>query len=487
MEELDRLSTMRNELVRRLGSQRYELLVGTHTSLECVDGVLRIGSPSQFQMQWLRRRLHDTLKECCRRAWGEDLAIEYHVAPAVACPTPTGDSVESVAADDAAPVEAAPVEATPVKKSLPMRTTASPSNRLSRPANSQPPHAARRVISTFENYVAGKGNELALRTAQSIAAQPGQYGPLLLYGPPGVGKTHLHYAILHQLRQANPPIHALRLTAEQFTAEFLSALDRRTLPGFRHKYRSIDVLLVDDVQFLAGKKATLDEMLYTIDTLHERSRQVVLACDRSPGELQSVSMELVARISGGLAIPLTPPDYATRVGIVRQFATRLKMVVNEEIVATIATQVAGSARQLQGALNRLAATSAAHGQPVTASLARTVTTEFVQQNTPAVRLVDIQRAVCQVFGVEATSLKSQRKTRNVAEPRMLAMWLARKYTRAALGEIGEFFGRRSHSTVISAHRKVEALVSQGAALCVADRPCHVEEAIRQVELALRTA
>lgn len=470
MEEPDRLSKLRHELTRRLGSQRYELLVGAHTSLECAAGVLRVGSPSQFQMQWLRRRLHDTLKECCLQAWGEDLAIEYHVAQAAASPAPAEAAVECVAAGST----------TPVETSLRMSTTV-------RPPISKPPRTTRRVASTFENFVAGQGNELAVRTTQSIAAQPGQYGPLLLYGPPGVGKTHLQYAVLHQLRQANPRIRALRLTAEQFTAEFLGALDRRALPGFRHKYRSIDVLLVDDIQFLAGKKATLDETLYTIDTLHERARQVVLASDRSPGELQSMSLELVARISGGLAIPLAPPDYATRVGIVRQFAARLKLTVDEEIVATFATQIAGSARQLQGALNRLAATSAAHGQPVTASLARTVATEFVQQNTPAVRLVDIQRAVCQVFGVEATSLKSQRKTRNVAEPRMLAMWLARKYTRAALGEIGEFFGRRSHSTVISAHRKVETLVSQGAELSVADRPCHVEEAIRQVELALRTA
>jgi chromosomal replication initiator protein len=283
----------------------------------------------------------------------------------------------------------------------------------------------------------------------------------------------------------------LRLTAEQFTAEFLGALDRRVLPGFRHKYRSIDVLMVDDIQFLIGKKATLDELLYTIDTLHERGRQVVLTCDRSPGDLKSASDELVARISGGLAIPLSPPDYATRVGLVRQFASRLQIAgvggFDEEIVAIIATQVAGSARQLQGAINRLVVTSQAHGQPVTASLARATTTEFVQQNTPAVRLADIQRAVCQVFGVEASSLKSQRKSRSVAEPRMLAMWLARKYTRAALGEIGEYFGRRSHSTVISAQRKIEGLVSKGGEINVADRACHVEEAIRQVEQALRTA
>ena len=497
MEGSDRLSALRNELTRRLGSERYELLVGSHTSLECVADTLRVGSPSQLQLQWLRRRLHDTLKGSCLQIWRQELAIEYHVAPAASTPSPAEDTTESVAA-----VEAAEPEAPRPMPTTSSQPTSSQSKTRRRPTADNAlgdgrAKPAARIASVFDNFIVGRGNELAFRTAQSVAGQLGHYGPLLLFGPPGVGKTHLQYAILHQLRHANARIRAVRLTSEQFTAEFLGALDRRALPGFRHKYRSIDVLLVDDIQFLVGKRATLDELLYTIDTLHERGRQVVLTSDRSPGDLQSTTGELVSRISGGLAIPLLPPDYATRVGLVRQFLSRMRVTLGkdkevdqeagEEIVAIIATQIAGSARQLQGAINRLVATSQAHGQPVTASLARTTMAEFVQQNTPAVRLVDIQRAVCQVFGVEAGSLKSQRKSRNVAEPRMLAMWLARKYTRAALGEIGEFFGRRSHSTVISAQRKIEGLVSKGGELSVADRPCHVEEAIRQVEQALRTA
>ena len=341
--------------------------------------------------------------------------------------------------------------------------------------------------STFANFVVGKGNELASRTAQAVVEQPGRYGPLLLFGPPGVGKTHLCYAMLQQLRQSPGRPQVVRLTAEQFTGEFLAALDRRTLPSFRHKYRSIDVLFIDDIQFLVGKRATLDELLHTIDTLHERGRQVVLTCDRSPGELQKVSTELVSRISGGLAIPLESPDYASRLGVVRQLAVRMKVSFDDVVTELIATQVAGSARQLAGAINRLVATSMARESAITVDLARTTLAEFVQQNAPSVRLSDIQRAVCEVFGVEPSSLKSGRKSRSIAEPRMLAMWLARKYTRAALGEIGEYFGRRSHSTVVSAQKKIERLVSEGAEISVADRPCQVDEAIRQVEAVLRTA
>ena len=460
MEGSDLLSKLRNELTQRLGRQRYELWVGPHITLNWNDCTLEVGCPTKFEMQWLRRRMHEVLTASCHKIAGDQAKINYFVDAEQPAPANERKLTEPLAS------EAMPVAA---------------------PASQQPKATSFKNQSSFRNFVVGKSNELAFRTAKAVAGQPGQFGPLLLFGPPGVGKTHLQHAIASQVRAEGGRWRTLRMTAEQFTAEFLDALNRRALPGFRQKYRSIDVLLIDDIQFLTGKRATLDELLYTIDTLHEQGRQVILTCDRSPGDLQKVSLELVSRISGGLAIPIEQPDYQTRLGIVRQLAAKRKITTDEEIVALVATQVAGSARQLSGALNRLAATGLAQNVPITAELARTTMAEFVQQNTPSVRLADIQKAVCEVFGVEVSSLKSSRKSRSVAEPRMLAMWLARKYTRAALGEIGEFFGRRSHSTVVSAQKKIDGLVSQGAEISVADRACHVEDAIRQVELKLRTA
>jgi len=513
MDDSDRLSALRRELAQRLGSQRYELWIGPHTLFEytaiestgfeskgfksmalkstadCenVAGELRVGCPSQFECQWLRSRLHAPLLASCRKILGDGVTIKYSVVQqtegvvqqteGVARQTEGGNQQAEQADSEAAALDTVGLprvgSAPPVARSV----------SVSRSRVSRRPAAK----STFANYVVGPSNELASRTAQLVVEQPGQYGPLLLFGPPGVGKTHLCYAMLRQLRQHSSRVSAVRLTAEQFTGEFLASLDQRSLPSFRQKYRSIDVLFVDDIQFLVGKRATLDELLHTIDTLHERGRQVVFTCDRSPGELQKVSAELVSRISGGLSIPLNSPDFATRIGIVRQLAVRLQVSLEEEVIRLIATQVAGSARQLAGAINRLVATSMALESAITLDLARTTLVEFVQQNAPSVRLADIQRAVCEVFGVEAASLKSDRKARSVAEPRMLAMWLARKYTRAALGEIGEYFGRRSHSTVVSAQKKIERLVSENAEISVADRPCQVDEAIRQVEAVLRTA
>ena len=488
MDDTVRLSVLREELSLSLGRQRYDLWVGPHTTLEWAGSALKVGCPTQFELQWLRRRLHSTLLECSRKVWGDELRgnsvdIQYHVESSSVPTTSTAElpkdrdkqeadhSMPSPGSNSTRPHEGRTAGKRPVSEH-PKST-----RQLANSRNSQ----------SFDNFVVGPSNDLAFRTAKAVAGQLGQYGPLLLFGPPGVGKTHLQFAMLRQLRQGPLRLRSLRLTAEQFTTEFLDALNRRTLPGFRQKYRTIDVLLIDDIQFLAGKRATLDELLYTIDTLHERSRQVILGCDRSPGDLQKVSGELVSRISGGLAISLGAPEYETRTGIVKQLASSRRIALDEETVALVASQVVGSARQLSGAMNRLLATSQALGQRISADLARTALAEFVQQNAPAVRLVDIQRAVCDVFGVEASSLKSNRKSRSVSEPRMLAMWLARKYTRSALGEISEFFGRRSHSTVISAQRKIEGLVSNGAKISIADRDCNVEEVIRRVESVLRTA
>jgi len=476
-EDLDRLSALREQLGIRLGPERYELWIGPHTSLQLRDNQLLVGSPSKFQMQWLRRKLHEPLLTCCQQLWDEQFEIHYQVDPHPVDSEPQCTESTSVPA----------VRASSEKETQGPRGNSCPPDQTVVPAQKKNQPAVRYAM--FHSFVTGKGNELAYRTARAVVAQPGRYSPLLLHGSPGVGKSHLLHSIRRQLSGNKPrsPARAIHLTAEQFTAQFLEALDRRSLPGFRQKCRSIDVLLLDDIQFFRGKRATLDELLYTIDSLQDRGHQVVLTSDRTPGELQALSTELVSRIASGLSIPIDPPDYATRMGIAKSLAGRMQIALSDDVIEVIASQVAGSARQLSGAINRLAATSMAWEEPITAEFARQTLVEFVQESAPAVRLTDISRAVCEVFGVEPSSLKSKRKTRSVTEPRMLAMWLARKYTRSALSEIGDFFGRRSHSTVISAQRKIEGLVSQGAEISVADRPCRVEEAIRQVETVLRTA
>jgi chromosomal replication initiator protein len=259
------------------------------------------------------------------------------------------------------------------------------------------------------------------------------------------------------------------------------------LPSFRQKCRGVDLLLIDDLQFFVGKERTLEELQYTIDTLLAGGRQIVLASDRPLAELRALGPELLSRLAGGLICQIEPPEYAARLEIARRFALQIDLAVSEEVLATVAAQFNAGARELRGALHRLQAISMAFDEPISREVAQSAISDLARHSARSVRLADVQKAVCDVFGVEPAQLRSERKGREISDPRILAMWLARKYTRAPWSEIAHFFGRRSHSTVISAHRRVEKMISLHEHVGLSDRECGVEEAIRKLENALRTA
>jgi chromosomal replication initiator protein len=478
-DDSDRLSALRDALRRRLGAERFELWLGNRTRLELSGNALRVVCASRAELQFLRRKLHHPLAECCHGLWSP--------APTVAFEEEAGDHAPLVSHRRAyAPAVAAIGEPRPS-----LRTQ-----------NVVPP-LPRVADRTFESFTLGASNRLAAQAARDLAQHPGRFTPLLLHGPSGCGKSHLLEAVDHAARAARGRLRAVALTAEQFTTQFLDALHRRALPGFRHKARSVDLLLVDDVQFFDNKHATIEELIYTIDALHGRNGQVVLTSDRSAADLHAISPELASRLSGGLSVAIEPPDYTVRVGVVRSISERLGVQLSEAVVQLVARQVVGSARLISGAINRLMAASMAAAScwdaanapapsttegipPISLELAEGAIADFCRQHAPQVRLPDIQRAVCDLFGVEPASLRSSRKTKSVAEPRMLAMWLARRYTRAALSEIGDFFGGRSHSTVVSAKRKFDGLISRGGEITVGELPCLVDEAVRKIEARLRT-
>jgi chromosomal replication initiator protein len=279
----------------------------------------------------------------------------------------------------------------------------------------------------------------------------------------------------------------LYLTAEQFTTSFVEAIRGSGLPSFRQKCRGANLLLIDDVQFFVNKQRTMEELQHTIDTLLADGRQIVLSSDRSLAELRSLGPELLSRLAGGLICQIEPPEFATRLGILRQHCSQVGLTLEEDVLLMVAAEIHAGARELRGALHRLHAMSQAADEPITRDMAQRALADLARHTVRSVRLADVQKAVCDVFGVEPAQLRSDHKGRFLSEPRMLAMWLARKYTRAPWSEIGQFFGRRSHSTVIAAHRRVERLISTQADVELSDRSCNVEEAIRRLESALRSA
>ena len=448
-------------LAKRVTQERFDLWFGTVTRMKLVADVLTVEVPNQFKLDWLRHHFRADIEAVCADLLALTPRIEFRVNSTL---TPLDVSAASGASEPQADAVATTVRL-----------------RIASPRG-----GSRRRFASLDSFVIGNGNRVAHTAANMVVQRLGAVTPLLLYGSNGVGKTHLLEGIWSAVRKASPMHRVVYLSAEQFTSYFLEALRGTGLPNFRRKYRDVQLLIIDDVQFFAGKRATLTELVHTFDTLLREGRQLVVAADRSPAELAVLGPELTTRMSGGLVCAVEPADAATRLGILRQMAgSRHGVDVPDEVLKYIATPLTGDARALRGALNRLQATSQALTRPITMAMAEEALAELIHECRQAVRLPDIERAVCNVLGLEPRSLQSGRKSKGVSHPRMLAMWLARKHTRAALSEISSFFGRRSHSTVISAQKKVTRWMADDAPLQTSGRMWKVDEAIRRIEANLR--
>ncbi len=457
-DDMDIVSALRTALAGRVGQQRFELWFGSRTRLELTGDALVIHAPSQFFVNWIRANFRAEIDAACAEILGRSLEVEFLI-------------------DAAEPASAPEVKTTPEggSSSTPPQAVA---------ATIGQPHASasnRRPFANFQSFVVGPSNRLAYASAEMVVERPGELSPLVIWGPTGVGKTHLLEGIWTAARKADRQKTIVYLSAEQFVSDFLQSLRGSGLPNFRRKYRGVDLLLIDDLQFFCGKRYTQIELLYTIDTLIRERHQIVLACDRPPSEMSDLGPELVTRLESGVVCRLEPAEHQTRRGIVAQMAQRLKMTVPTDVQEFIAARLTRHAREISGALCRLQASSQAWQKPITLTMAQEALGDMIQAGSRVVRLADIEKAVCETFKLDPSSLQSGRKAKNVSHPRMLAMWLARKYTRAALSEIGEYFGHRSHSTVISAQKRVDGWLSEGATLSLADHALGVDEAIRQVE------
>ncbi len=468
------VSALCKSLGDKVGQKRFDLWFGASTRIGYDGRSLRIVAPNQCFRDWISGNFRRQIEEACIEVLGHCPPIDFHI--------------ESNAADN---------------KDRPMSDSANGKNHFSTafasgpgpaiipmaphqenpPSKKPEPAAAQsgRRFSALESFVPGQCNRLALTSAEMVVRQMGQFSPLLFFGPTSVGKTHLLEGIWSAARKSSRNLSAVYLSAEQFTSHFLEALRGSGLPSFRRKYRGVGLLIIDDLQFFVGKRATQIELLHTIDTLMRERRQLVFAADRSPAELAELGPELTTRMASGMVCRVEKPDYATRLGIVAQLARQMKLHLPAGVQEYVASRLINHARELSGALCRLQATSEAMGKPITQAMAEEALREMIHNSTRAVHLGDIEKAVCQTFGLDPQSLQADDKSKTISHPRMLAMWLARKHTRAALSEIGRYFGRRSHSTVVSAQKRVDRWVACGRSIDVAERVWAVDEAIRLVE------
>jgi chromosomal replication initiator protein len=323
---------------------------------------------------------------------------------------------------------------------------------------------------------------MALTAARQVAERPdGSCGPLFIYGPVGMGKSHLLEGLYCEVRRKHPDLRVVYLTSEQFTNHFTQAFRDRTLPAFRQKFRTVDILLVDDIDFLDAKRAVQEEFLHTYQQLESHGKLLVACGDRHPRLMTKISDELKTRFLSGMVCRLEPPDLDTRERIAAGKARRLDADFSPEVLKYVARRFSNSIRELEGALHCLQVYHRMTGKRVGICAAREVLGDLERDCLRVVRMADIERAVCDLFGLDSADLKSSRRTRSVSEPRMLAMYLARRHTRAAYSEIGEYFGGRNHATVISADRKVAAWLADDVKVKVASQSWRLADVLNTIE------
>ena len=340
---------------------------------------------------------------------------------------------------------------------------------------------------TLKDFWFGSSNRIARAGVEQVTETPDQFTPLLIHGPSGTGKSHLLEAVTNFYRRRLGKKRCVYLTAEQFTSLFVGALrDNRGLPVFRQKYRDLDLFAIDDIQFLSGKTATLNEFQFTLDTLVRQGKQVILSSDRSLLELSSLGSDLVNRLAGGLSCPLTWPDHEGRVFIINRMCRERNFKLPAEVVNLVAGQITRDVRRLSGAVNRLRAVSISTGQPaMTVEFAAEALKDLLVMSNLGTSMATIESAVCELTGVKPADLRSSSRRKTISSARMLAMYLSREHTNSALSEIGDYFGNRSHSTVIAAQKKIATMIVDNAELKFSSSNYPVKDAIEQIRSKLR--
>lgn len=316
---------------------------------------------------------------------------------------------------------------------------------------------------TFENFVVGKPNELAHAAARRVAEGGAvTFNPLFLYGGVGLGKTHLMHAIAWEFRNSQPDARVLYLSAEQFMYRFVSALRFKDMHGFKEMFRSVDMLMVDDVQFIAGKDSTQDEFFHTFNALIDQQKQIVISADRAPGEIDGLEERIKSRLQWGLVVDLHPTDYELRLGILQskaeaQLAQNPGVIIGPGVIEFLAHRISSNVRVLEGALTRLFAFASLVGREINLDMTQECLADILRASERKVTIDEIIRKVADHYTLRITDLLSARRSRSVARPRQVAMYLAKMLTSRSLPEIGRKFGGRDHTTVIHAVRKVEEL------------------------------
>ncbi|QKY70838.1 chromosomal replication initiator protein DnaA [Lentibacillus sp. CBA3610] len=399
------------------------------------EDTLTVLAPNEFARDWLEGRYTDLINEILLEITGAELSTKFIIP----------DSQESEN------------DALQAQKKVPAGNKNDNTDNGKTMLNSK---------YTFDTFVIGSGNRFAHAASLAVAEAPARaYNPLFIYGGVGLGKTHLMHAIGHYVREHNPEANVVYLSSEKFTNEFINAIMDNKATQFRNKYRNVDILLIDDIQFIAGKESTQEEFFHTFNALHEDNKQIIISSDRPPKEIPTLEDRLRSRFEWGLITDITPPDLETRIAILTKKAKAEGLDIPNEVMLYIANQIDTNIRELEGALIRVVAYSSLVNQDIDASLAADALKDIIPSNQPrTITIHGIQEAVGEKYSVKLEDFAAKKRTKSIAFPRQIAMYLSRELTDFSLPKIGEEFGGRDHTTVIHAHEKVVKMMENDTLL-----------------------
>jgi chromosomal replication initiator protein len=475
-------------LEQQIGSRNLQHWFAGKTIFTFDGEELVVGVANPFLLDWMQKRFRDAVAEIARSQRGPSARVRFEIDSRIATLTDDQVSATSKATveTEESTVQTPPTQTPPTQSSPTRPSQATRDSQATQPREAVVATRMGRRFSDLADFVCGTSNELALTAAKQVCAAPGtRFNPLFVHGGVGLGKTHLLEGIYRTIRRQHPALNVTYLTSVAFTNYFTEALRERTLPSFRQRFRTVDVLLVDDIDFLDSKRVVQEEFLHTFKQLESHGRQIVLTSDRHPRLLTKISDELSTRFLSGLVCRIETPQIETRREIVERKAAVLKTDISPEALDFVAGRFRNNVRELEGALNCLATYREMTGRRVRAATARRVLAELERDCIRVVRMGDVEQSICSFFGLDPEELKSKQRRRTVSRPRMLAMFLSRKHTQAAYSEIGRYFGGRNHSTVMSAERQVQSWVSEGATVEVASQTWSMREVLEALEQQLQ--
>jgi len=426
-------------LSRELSPQQFKTWIQPLTLLSFIesDDSLTIGAPNRFKLDWIKKTFADRFQELATQYFGRPINVGFTLAAEGGATTTVATSIEE------SPNKIVSIEA--VESSISVEESAFEIE----------DHSKLNPNLTFETFVTGKANQLARAASIQVAHNPGtSYNPMFLYGGVGLGKTHLIHAIGNHLLKEKPNARIRYIHAEQYVSDVVRAYQQKAFDRFKRYYHSLDLLLIDDIQFFSGKSRTQEEFFYAFEALLSNKAQVIITSDTYPKEMAGIDDRLISRFDSGLTVAIEPPELEMRVAILMKKAISEGIPMSEDVAFFVAKHLRSNVRELEGALRKILAFVHFHGREVTIDVARTALKDLLSIQNRQISVENIQKAVADFYSIKVADMYSKKRPANIARPRQIAMFMAKELTQKSLPEIGELFGGRDHTTVLHAVRKI---------------------------------